>query len=154
MGIGAIKYNILSQSRTTNITFDWDKMLAFEGNSAPYIMYTAVRAKSIIQKSDFDMETIDNFDLKLSDDIETNLIIDFMMYPDAIRRAAEEFKPNHIANYLYNLAQNFNTFYNAMPILQADSEELKKSRLLLTACTVLIMENGLGLLGIEVPEKM
>jgi len=151
MGIGAIKYNILSQSRTTNITFDWDKMLAFEGNSAPYLMYTATRAKSVIRKSG---ESISNFDLKLSDDIETNLIIDFMMYPDAVRRAAGEFKPNHIANYLYNLAQNFNTFYNAMPILQADTEELKKSRLLITACAVRIMEDGLGLLGIEVPEKM
>jgi arginyl-tRNA synthetase len=154
MGIGAIKYNILSQSRTTNITFDWDKMLAFEGNSAPYLMYTATRAKSVIRKSGLGMEAVDDFELKLESDAETNLIIDFMMYPDAVRRAAEEFKPNHIANYLYDLAQNFNTFYNSSPILNADSEELKKSRLLLTACTVRIMEDGLALLGIEVPEKM
>ncbi len=154
MGIGAIKYNILSQSRTTNITFDWDKMLTFEGNSVPYLMYTATRAKSVIRKSDYNMGDVDGLELKLVDNLETNLVIDFMMYPDAIRRAAEEFKPNHIANYLYNLAQNFNSFYNAMSILQADDEDLKKSRLLITACAVRIMEDGLGLLGIEVPEKM
>lgn len=154
MGIGAIKYNILSQSRTTNITFDWDKMLTFEGNSVPYLMYTATRAKSVIRKSDYNMGDVDGLELKLVDNLETNLVIDFMMYPDAIRRASEEFKPNHIANYLYNLAQNFNSFYNAIPILQADDEDLKKSRLLITACAVRIMEDGLGLLGIEVPEKM
>jgi len=154
MGIGAIKYNILSQSRTTNIIFDWDKMLTFEGNSVPYLMYTAARAKSVIRKSDYNMGNADSLELKLADNLETDLVIDFMMYPDAIRRAAEEFKPNHIANYLYNLAQNFNSFYNAIPILQADSEELKKSRLLITACTVKIMEDGLALLGIDVPDKM
>jgi arginyl-tRNA synthetase len=154
MGIGAIKYNILSQSRTTNITFDWDKMLTFEGNSVPYLMYTAARAKSVMRKSGFSTEKIANFDLELSDSAETGLAIDFMIYPDAIRRAVEEFKPNHIANYLYNLAQNFNTFYNAMPILKADSKDIQQSRLLITACVVRIMEDGLGLLGIEVPEKM
>ena len=154
MGVGAIKYNILSQSRTTNITFDWDKMLTFEGNSAPYLMYTATRAKSVINKSGFSMESIDNFELKSTTDSETNLVIDFMMYPDAVNRAVKEFKPNHIANYLYNLAQNFNTFYNGTPIIKAGSEELKKSRLLITACVVRIMEDGLALLGIEVPERM
>ena len=154
MGIGAIKYNILSQSRTTNITFNWDKIMTFEGNSAPYLMYTATRAKSILRKSELDLSDIRKFDLTLTDNHETKLAIQLMMYPDVVKRAADEFKPNHIATYLYNLSQDFNTFYNALPIIKAESEEQKNSRLLLTSCVIRIMEDGLGLLGIEVPEKM
>jgi len=154
MGVGAVKYNILSQNRTTNIVFEWDKVLSFEGNSVPYLMYTATRAKSVIKKSGFSFEDIDNFNLKLDEKAEVGTVINIMMYPDSIRRATDEFKPNHIANYLYSLAQDFNAFYNALPILQAQSEDVKKSRLLITACVFKVMEDGLGLLGIEVPEKM
>jgi arginyl-tRNA synthetase len=154
MGVGAVKYNILSQNRTTNIVFEWDKVLSFEGNSVPYLMYTATRAKSVLKKSGFSFEDIDNFNLKLDEKAEVGTVIGLMMYPDSIRRATDEFKPNHIANYLYSLAQDFNAFYNALPILQAQSEDVKKSRLLMTACVFKVMEDGLGLLGIEVPEKM
>jgi arginyl-tRNA synthetase len=153
MGIGAVKYNILSQARTTNITFDWDKMLSFEGNSVPYLMYTVARAKSVIRKSGLDLRDIADFDLKITIPQETEVIMQLMMYPDSIRRARDEFKPNHIANFLYQLAQDFNTFYNGNPILKAD-DNIQKSRLLITASVIKIMEDGLGLLGIEVPEKM
>ncbi|MBU0727194.1 arginine--tRNA ligase [Patescibacteria group bacterium] len=152
MGIGAVKYNILSQSRTTNITFDWDRMLSFEGNSVPYIMYTATRAKSVLHKSDY--TNFSGFDLAPVTDSERSILIQLMIYPDAVKRAAEDFKPNHIANYLYQLAQDYNTFYNGNSILKAESEELMKSRLLMTDCVVAVMEDGLALLGIEVPEKM
>ncbi|MBN1258314.1 arginine--tRNA ligase [Candidatus Peregrinibacteria bacterium] len=154
MGVGAIKYNVLSQNRTTNITFNWDKMLTFEGNSAPYLMYTAARAHSVIRKAETDAKEAAKYTLELKEPAETQLAIELLLYADSIRRAAQEFKPNLIANYLYELAQEFNVFYNNLPILQADSEELKKSRLLLTVCVLKIMEDGLGLLGIEVPEKM
>ncbi|MBN2086747.1 arginine--tRNA ligase [Candidatus Peregrinibacteria bacterium] len=154
MGIGAIKYNILSQSRTTNIIFDWDKVLSFEGNSAPYLMYTITRAKSVMRKSDLD--EIDAADYKFSElsDSEISVIIQLMTYPNVVNHSAEEFKPNHIANYLYELAQCFNSFYNSNPIIKAESEDVRKSRLLLVASVIKVMEDGLALLGIEIPEKM
>ncbi|MBU0706484.1 arginine--tRNA ligase [Patescibacteria group bacterium] len=154
MGIGSVKYNILQQSRTTNITFDWDRMLSFEGNSAPYLMYTVTRAKSVLRKAGLKPRDCRKHSLDLDLDIERKLMIQLMMYPDTIRRASEEFKPNHIANYLYELAQDFNSFYNGNSILQAESKDLKASRLMLTALTILVMEDGFKLLGLEVPEKM
>ncbi len=154
MGIGSIKYNILHQSRTTNITFDWDRMLSFEGNSAPYLMYTVTRAKSVLRKAGLKPRDCRKYDLKLGLETERKLMIQLMMYPDTIRRAADEFKPNHIANYLYELAQDFNSFYNGSSILQAESKELKESRLMITALTTYVMEDGFKLLGLEVPDKM
>lgn len=154
MGIGSVKYNILNQSRTTNIVFDWDRMLTFEGNSAPYLMYTIARAKSVLRKAEVSLKDCRKFDVSLGLEIERKLEVHLMTYPDAIRRAAEEFKPNHIANFLYELAQCFNSFYNGNPILQAETEVLKKSRLMMTALTVQAMEEGFQLLGLEVPEKM
>lgn len=154
MGIGSIKYNILQQSRTTNITFSWDKMLTFEGNSAPYLMYTVARAESVLRKAGMKPKDCRKYDLSLGLAIEKKLMVQLMMYPDTIRRAAGEFKPNHIANYLYELAQDFNSFYNGNPILKAESKELMKSRLMLTAVTIRVMEDGFKLLGLEVPEKM
>lgn len=154
MGIGAVKYNILHQSRMTNITFDWDKMLSFEGNSVPYLMYTVTRAKSVLRKSGLDVKDVSKFDLTTATDAETEVLIRLMMYPDVLKRSAKEFKPNHIANYLYQLAQDFNGFYNGNSILKAESEALKNSRLLMTASVIRVMEDGFGLLGIQVPEKM
>lgn len=154
MGINSVKYNILSQNRATNITFDWDKMLSFEGNSAPYLMYTVARAKSIFRKGELEIKDCLTFDLKLSLDVEKGLMIHLLMYPDSLKRATTEFKPNHIANYLYELASAFNSFYNGNSILQADSEDLKNSRLLLTAAVIQVMEDGFGLLGMKVPERM
>jgi arginyl-tRNA synthetase len=154
MGIGAIKYNILSQNRTTNITFEWDKMLSFEGNSVPYLMYTATRAKSVIRKSGATEKDIEDFSFADLTPLEASIMAECLMYPDSIARAVKEFKPNHIANYLYDLAQHFNTFYNDMSILQAPSSTIKRSRLLLSACVQTILADGLSLLGIETPEKM
>lgn len=154
LGIGAVKYGILSQNRIQNITFDWDKMLALEGNSAPYLLYTATRAKSIFKKGNLSLKEASKFDLNLTEDLETRVVLDLMMYPLALRRAAEEFKPNHIANYLYALAQHFNSFYNALPVLQAPTDSSRRTRLFLTATVVSVMEEGLRLLGLEMPEKM
>ena len=154
MGIGSIRYNILHQSRTTNITFEWDKMLTFEGNSAPYLMYSVARAKSVLRKAGISMRAVEDYELALEIDAERKLAIQLLMYPDALKRSVSDFKPNHIANYLYELAQDFNAFYNGNSILQAESEALKKSRLLLTASVIRVMEDAFGLLGLEVPEKM
>jgi arginyl-tRNA synthetase len=154
MGIGSVKYNILHQSRTTNITFDWDRMLSFEGNSAPYLMYTVTRANSVLRKAAVKARDCRKYELDLGLEIEKKLMIQLMMYPDSVERAAEEFKPNHVANYLYELAQDFNSFYNGNPILKAETDTLRKSRLMLTALVILVLEDGFKLLGLEVPEKM
>jgi len=153
MGINSVKYNILHQNRISNITFNWDHMLSLEGNSAPYLMYTIARAKSILRKADVDLSDISGYDLNLSDDAEYNVVLDLLMYTDALKRATDDFKPNHIANFLYQVAQSFNTFYNALPVLKAD-EDMKKSRLLLIGTVITLMEDGFKLLGMEVPEKM
>ncbi len=151
MGINAIKYNILSQNRSTNITFEWSKILSFEGNSAPYLMYSIARAKSILAKADKEILSPKSFNLE--EQSEFQLALTLMTYPDAVNRAREEFKPNHIANYLYILAGDFNTLYNALPILKAD-EDVKNSRLMLVKATVLIMNECFDLLGLNVPKKM
>jgi len=153
MGVGSVKYSILHQNRVSNITFDWDKMLSFEGNSAPYLMYTFARGKSIFRKAGIKPEDCADYNLVLSDDKESRLVLDLLAYPQALERAAKEFKPSHLANYLYELAQDFNAFYNDLPVLQSE-KEIRESRLLLTSASLKVMEEVFGLLGIEVPEKM
>ena len=149
MGVGAVKYGILSQARTTNLTFDWDKLLSFEGNSAPYLMYGYARANSVIEKSGESEGDISGFLLEVKVDAELEILIQLMMYPDVLQRSAQEFKPNHIANYLYQLTQAYNSFYNGNPILKADEDKVRESRLLLTLAYIKVMKDGFDLLGIE-----
>jgi arginyl-tRNA synthetase len=153
MGANAVKYNILSQNRLSDITFDWNTMLAMEGNSAPYLMYTVARARSVLRKAGMEAEKTARFELTMTDDHETRLMLTLMGYAEAVRRSAEEFKPNHIANHLYQLAQDFNSFYNALPILKAEKLQ-RESRLLLTAATLNVMEDAFGLLVMAPPDKM
>jgi arginyl-tRNA synthetase len=154
LGIGSVKYQILHQGRIGDYTFSWDVMLSFEGNSAPYLLYTVTRANSVLQNAGISAEDAAGYDLELDDEREVKLAIQLLMFPAALTRARDEFKPSHIANYLYDLAQLFNTFYNALTIVKAESGSAKNSRLKLTAATVTIMSQGLALLGIEVPERM
>lgn len=154
MGIGAVKYNILHQNRIHDITFDWNTMLSMEGNSAPYLMYTIARAKSILRKAEVDPSDVARYELNLTEDAETAVVLDLIQYADSLKRATDEFKPNHIANFLYQLAQNFNTFYNALQVLNAPDENAKKTRLLITGAVIKVMEDAFGLLGLEVPERM
>jgi len=153
MGIGAVKYSILHQNRIHDMTFDWDHMLSLDGNSAPYLMYTVARANSILRKAGVNLSDVEDYELILSDDLETKVVLDLLQYSDALERATEEYKPNHIANFLYQLVQSFNTMYNALPVIRAN-EELKKSRLLITGAVIKVTEDAFNLLGLEVPEKM
>jgi arginyl-tRNA synthetase len=153
MGIGAVKYNILHQNRLSNITFDWNQMLSLEGNSAPYLMYTVARAKSIVRKAGLKPSQTKSYELILSDDTETKVVLDILGFAESLEKAANEFKPNHIANLLYQLAQDFNSFYNALPVLQAE-KRLMQSRLLIIGAVITVIEDAFKLLGLEVPEKM
>ncbi len=159
VGIGAMKYNDLSQNRLTDITFNWDRMLAFDGNSAPYLQYTYARICSVLDrhKKENRLEMLlpapkARLDL-LKEECEKELLRSLIKYPDAVRAAAQENGPHLIALYLFNLASTYNTFYNSYPILKAD-KDLTRARLVLSEATAVILKNGLGLLGIEVTPKM
>ncbi len=150
VGVGSVKYNDLSQNRLTTIDFNWDKMLASEGNSAPYLLYTLARAHSVLEQAH-------DSDCQLHADvlaqIETELLKLLSRYTEAVHEAAGQYAPNIIANYLFELAQKFNTFYATSPILKAENT-VRQTRLGLTLATSLILEDGLALLGIEAVRKM
>jgi len=152
VGIGSIKYNILSQNRTTDIVFDWDRMLSFDGNSAPYIQYTYARAKSILRKIGEISDTAkDKENTKQKIHSLTRL---FPKFKEQLLISAEDYKPNILCNYLYDLAQTFNSFYNSVPVLRAEKKIDREIRLKIVAAASQILKNGLALLGVEVVEEM
>ncbi len=153
LALGAIKYNDLSQNRLTDIIFNWDKMLALESGSAPYLQYTCVRINSILNKTT-KINNIKNISFKkLDNPLEIKLIKTLIKFPEIILIATDEYKPNLLANYLEKIATQFHTFYEQIPILKAE-KEVRLARLTLIQATKQIMINGLSLLGINIPEKM
>ena len=152
MGIGAVVYGILSQNRKMNMVFDWDKMLSFEGNSAPYIQYTHARAKSVLRKAETDSvdlpKKIDSLTEK-----ERILIGTLLQFSTVLQEAMESNMPHKIATYLYELSQDFNAFYNSDPILKAPDAE-KTLRLALTSFTASVLKTGATILTLRVPDRM
>jgi arginyl-tRNA synthetase len=159
VGVGAVKYNDLSQNRLTDIVFNWEKMLSFEGNSAPYLQYTYARINSLREryKEENRLEARLPFQKirweLLAEEAEKDILRLLLKYPEAIESAAKEDGPHLLALYIYNLASAYNVFYNSYPILKAD-KDLKRSRLALSEATAIVLRNGLTLLGIEAPERM
>ncbi|MEK7085748.1 MAG: arginine--tRNA ligase, partial [Patescibacteria group bacterium] len=158
VGIGAVKYNVLSQNRSTNIVFDWDKILSLEGNSAPYLQYSYARAKSILRKAEGgDVPKVapatDVADAKIKEKIHA-LINLFPKFSEYLIMAAVEYKPNVLCNYLYELAQKFNSFYNTVPVLKVGNSSERTYRLKVVRAAAQILKNGLKLLGVEVVEEM
>ncbi len=159
VGLGAVKYNDLSQNRLTDIVFNWEKMLSFEGNSAPYLQYTYARINSLRgrYKEENRLEARLPFQKirweLLAEEAEKDILRLLLRYPEAIENAARENGPHLIALYIYQLASAYNVFYNSYQILKAD-KELKKARLALSEATAIVIKNGLTLLGIEAPERM
>jgi len=152
VGIGAIKYNDLSQNRLTDITFNWDRMLDFRGNSAPYLQYAYARIKSILRKS----KASKGFKLDsklLKNEKELAVLRQLVLFDEIIERAGEEFMPNIIADYLYKLANNFNAFYENVPVLGAE-KDVRFARLGLISGVAIVIKNGLKLLGIETLKRM
>lgn len=151
IGLGALIYNDLSRERSSNISFEWEKMLNFEKGSAVYLQYTYVRAKSILKKA---KNFLDSKWLKFEDESEWKLARQLMLFPSVVVAAQKRNAPHLIASYLEDLAQLFSNFYEKMPVLYCSDENLKKSRIILVKSTSLIIKKGLGLLQIETPEKM
>jgi len=153
VGIGAVKYNDLSQHYSKDIVFDWDKILNLKGNSAPYLQYTYARCQSVLRKAKFKIDPgkIKVLDFNLE---EENILRTIYKFPEVIEESAEKFSPNLICNFAFDLAQKYNLFYNYHSIIRAETEELKIFRLSLTAAVAQVLKNSLSLLGIAVPEKM
>ncbi|TES95324.1 arginine--tRNA ligase [Patescibacteria group bacterium] len=152
VGIGAIKYNDLAQHRQTDIIFDWEKILNFEGNSGPYLQYTYARIQSIIKKSN--VGAGHNLPTQFKEPEEISLLRELIYFPEVVQSAAGSFEPHRIANYLNDLARKFNLFYNKLPVLKAKNEETKNSRLSLISAVAEVLSIGLDLLGIETVEEM
>ncbi len=151
IGIGAVKYNDLSRHPSTNIIFDWERVLNLQGNSGPYLQYTYARAKSIIRKSGTSRIKVKG---EFKEEKETQLLKQLRKFPEVIEQAAENYSPNLICNYLFTLSQDFNTFYELLSVLSAEDNDLKIMRLALVMATTQVIKNGLNLLGIEVLERM
>lgn len=153
VGIGAVKYADLSKSRTTDYIFDWDNMLAFEGNTAPYMQYAYTRVASVFKRADIDADSLTQ-PIILTDDRERQLAARLLQFEETITAVAREGLPHMMCSYLYDLAGLFSSFYEHCPILAAESEELRQSRLKLALLTQKTLKAGLDTLGIGTVEKM
>ncbi len=154
VGIGAVKYADLSQNRGKNVAFDWDRMLSLDGDSAPYLQYTYVRAQGILRKGE-GVPLEGPFDGRAAaTEQEWRLLTHLSLFPEVAREAVESYTPHMVANYLFHLAQGFHAFYHDVPVLQASDAPLRASRLQVVQGVATVMRTGLGLLGIHVPERM
>jgi len=152
VGLGAVRYALVDVDPSKTVVFTWDRVLNFETNSAPYVQYTHARACSIIRKAAREPEK-PSFEL-LTEKLERELILNLASFPDMFIEATEYLKPNMIADYTNVLADKFNTFYNALPVIKADTQELSDARIALTIAIQIVMNNALNLIGVVAPEKM
>jgi len=155
VGIGAIKYADLSQSRIKEVVFDWNKMLSLDGDSAPYLQYAYTRTRSILRKSGEPVQTSIPPDPGLFTlPEELSLLRQIARFPESVAAAAETYEPHRIAGRIYRLARDFSSFYDKAPVLKADTPELRQARLYLVEMTGTVIKTGLALLGIEVSDRM
>jgi arginyl-tRNA synthetase len=151
IGIGAVKYAELSQNRHTDYVFSWDKLLALDGNTAPYLQNAYVRIRSIFRRGGIEADPLAK--VLISEPAERILAIKLLQYAETVPVVLEDFRPNLLANYLYELANTYHSFYEACPVLKAEPA-VRASRLLLSELTARTLTHGLSLLGIRCPEKM
>ena len=156
VGLGAIKYADLSQNRLSDYVFDWDKMLAMNGNTGAYLQYAYARARSIFRKGEVTSEEVRSKrpEIVLTNPAERSLAVRLLKLPEALELAASELKPNILTDYLFELANAFSTFYEECPVLKAESPGRRDSRLALCDVTARTLKFGLNLLGIDVIEGM
>ncbi|WP_146995975.1 arginine--tRNA ligase [Leptotrichia trevisanii] len=156
VGSGAIKYFDLSQNRTSDITFTWDKVLSFEGNTGPYLQYTYVRIMSIFRKLKEENISVENKDIILENmsGIERELAVELLRFPQTVVKSYESYRPNIIADYLFDTAKLFNNFYNSSSILKEEDKKVMDARILLAEKTAFVLKEGLSLLGINTVNRM
>ncbi len=154
VGIGAVKYADLSKNRTTDYIFDWDNMLAFEGNTAPYMQYAYTRVLSVFRKAEIDESVLASANVVITEDREAQLAARLLQFEETLNVVAREGTPHVMCSYLYDLAGLFSGFYEHCPILTAESDETRLSRLKLAQLTAKTLKTGLDTLGIETVERM
>jgi arginyl-tRNA synthetase len=152
VGIGALKYADLSTDRVKDYVFDWDRMLAFEGNTAPYLQYAHARIRSILRRA-AETETADTDIEPTLVAQERDLVLQLLQFDSAVHDTLEKYSPHRMCTYLFDLAQSFTSFYEACPVLKADPET-RAFRIRLCTQTARVLAKGLDLLGIEAPERM
>ena len=153
LGIGAVKYADLSTDRTRDYVFDWERMLAFDGNTAPYLQYAHARIRSIFRRSEIDH--VDPATVPVvTDPFERALTVALLGFAPALGAMLETYSPSKLCAYLYDLATTFTSFYENTPVLRAPDEATRNSRLLLAELTARVLALGLSLLGIGVPDRM
>lgn len=153
VGVGAIIFNDLSNSRIKDEIFDWDIMLNFNGETGPYVQYTTVRAKSVLEKAGYIPNVKEVNVEKLNDKDSQKIINQLYNFNSILKNVTEKEEPSILARYLVDLAQNFSSFYNNCHIITED-KEMQDARLYITYMVKTVLEKGLNLLGIQVPEKM
>ncbi|MEY2417138.1 MAG: arginyl-tRNA synthetase, partial [Ilumatobacteraceae bacterium] len=156
VGIGALKYADLSTDRIKDYVFDWDRMLSFEGNTAPYLQYAHARIKSILRRAGQSEPAHGSAPALVPPTLvieERELILQLLRFDSAVHDTLEKYSPHRLANYLFELAQSFTAFYEACPVLKAESQT-RTFRILLCEQTARVLAKGLDLLGIEAPERM
>ena len=154
VGIGAVKYADLSKNRTTDYVFDWDNMLAFEGNTAPYMQYAYTRVLSVFRKAEIDESVLARTQVTITEDREAQLAARLLQFEETLSVVARDGTPHVMCAYLYDLAGLFSGFYEHCPILSAESEAVRNSRLKLAQLTAKTLKLGLDTLGIETVERM
>ena len=153
VGIGAVRYALIDVDPSKQVLFTWDRVLNFETNSAPYVQYTHARACSILRKAIDAPPSLPAYNL-LTEKLEQELILQLASFPDVFIEAAEYLKPAAIADYANALADKFNTFYNALPVIKAETPELSSARIALTDAIRIVLSNALSLIGVVAPERM
>ncbi len=152
VGVSSIRYADLSQNPQTDVTFEWDKLLSLDGNTAPFLMYSYARAKSILRKGGVENPTV--ADLQILDDVERDLALLMLQFPIQVQAAMSSHRPNILCEYLYALASSFNRFYFSNPVLTASDDSVKKSRLSMVEAMLRVMEKGFSILGIRALDRM
>jgi arginyl-tRNA synthetase len=153
IGLGAVRYADLSQDRTLDYVFSWDKLLALQGNTAPYLQYAVARIHSIFRKTNRRSDELLNPEISPQTEAERKLIRKITLFPLAIEQTSKELKPHFLCVYLYELATEFSSFYNSEKVMVADSK-IQTLRLFLCGKTLVVLEIGLQVLGIETLEEM
>ena len=154
VGIGAVKYADLSTDRIKDYTFDWDRMLSFDGNTSPYLQYAHARICSIFRRANVERASVRNFEPTISHVAERELSMKVLQFDSALWDTLDKYSPHRLCTYLYDLATSFSSFYEQCPVLKAENENEKNSRLMLCDLTARVMQAGLEVLGIESPEQM
>jgi len=156
VGLGSLKYFILKVDPRKNMTFNPKESIDFNGNTGPFIQYTHARIKSVLRKAaeqNLEFNKLNDTQLDISEK-ESYLIQLLTEFPSVVRQAGEEFSPALIANYIYDLVKEYNQFYHDFTILKEENAGMKQFRLVLSESIASVIKTGMGLLGIEVPERM